>query len=131
MDRVPGSRSSATARATSASSAAVVTAQAATARAEARERARIEWAALRDRLATTTPSAVGRTVLAIAVIGVVVWAIGSTWPAFLPFAIGGLLAYAVLPIVDGLDRFMPRALAAALAMLGVLAAIVAVLVIVV
>ena len=107
MDLVPGARSSAAARAAT------------------------EWATLRDRLRTTTPSAVGRAVLATVVLGIVAWAVAATWPAFLPFALGGLLAYAVLPVVDGLDRFLPRTIAAAVAMLAVLGTIAAVLVIVV
>jgi predicted PurR-regulated permease PerM len=131
MDRVPGTRSATSARASSAATAAALTAERAAARARAKDRARTAWVDLRDRLATTTPAAVGRAVLTVAVVGAAAWAIGSTWPAFLPFALGGLLAYAVLPVVDGLDRFMPRALAAAIAMLGVLAALAAVLVIVV
>ena len=48
----------------------------------------------------------------------------------MPFAIGGLLAYAVLPVVDALDRVMPRSLAAVVSMLAIVGALIAVLVIV-
>lgn len=97
----------------------------------ARARARVAWADLRDRLATVTPAALGRAVLGIVVIAVVFSAVAGTWPALMPFAVGGLLAYAVLPVVDALDRILPRSLAAIVSMLGVLALIVGVLVIVV
>lgn len=97
----------------------------------ARARAAAAWSDLRDRLATVTPAALGRAVLAVTVIGAIVAAVAGTWPALLPFAAGGILAYAVLPVVDGLDRIMPRTLAAAISMLGVVALLVAVLVIIV
>lgn len=93
-------------------------------------RSRAAWADLRERLSTTTPAAVGRAALGIVVIAIVVGLIVGTWPVLLPFLIGGLLAYAVLPVVDALDRVMPRRLAAAISMLAVLAAVIAMLVIV-
>ncbi|MBP1705432.1 MAG: hypothetical protein H6Q36_1171, partial [Chloroflexi bacterium] len=48
----------------------------------------------------------------------------ATWPALLPFAVGGLVAYTIYPLVNTLDRFMPRVLAAALALAAGLAALV-------
>ena len=101
------------------------------ARAAARAHARAAWADLRDRLATVTPAALGRAGLGLAVVATVVAAVLATWPALLPFAVGGLLAYAVLPVVDALDRILPRSFAAVLSMLAVLALAVGVLVIVV
>jgi predicted PurR-regulated permease PerM len=102
-----------------------------TSRTAARQRSRAAWADLRDRLATVTPAALARAGLGVAVIAVVVSAVLGTWPALLPFVIGGLLAYAVLPVVDALDRVLPRSIAAMVSMLGVLAAIAAVLIIVI
>lgn len=58
-------------------------------------------------------------------------AVVGTWPALLPFVAGGLIAWAVLPLVDALDRVMPRPMAAVLSVLGVLAVFVAVVVAVV
>ena len=52
-------------------------------------------------------------------------AIGS-WPALAPFIVGLVIAYAVLPIANRLDRFMPRFLAALLAELVALAVLVGV-----
>ncbi len=100
-------------------------------RTAARARARAAWSDLGDRLATVTPAAVGRAVLGVAVIAAITLFAAGTWPALLPFAVGGLLAYAVLPVVDGLDRIMPRALAAGVSMLAIVAAVVLVFVIVV
>jgi predicted PurR-regulated permease PerM len=92
----------------------------------ARGRAAAEWAALRDRLRTVTPQAVGRAVL---VGGVVVGAFAvavATLPAIIPFLFGGVIAYALLPVVDALDRLMPRSLAALLSVVSVVAAVVVV-----
>jgi predicted PurR-regulated permease PerM len=102
-----------------------------TSRAAAKARARAAWADLRDRLATVTPATVARAVLGVVVIGLIATAVLGTWPALMPFVLGGLLAYAVLPVVDAMDRVLPRSLAAIVGMLGVLALIVAVLVAVV
>jgi predicted PurR-regulated permease PerM len=91
-----------------------------------RTRAAAEWAELRDRLLTVTPQAVGRVILTIvAAAGALALAV-ATWPAFLPFIIGGLLAYALLPVVDSLDRVMPRVLAAIVSVGAALLALVAI-----
>ena len=55
----------------------------------------------------------------------------ATWPTLLPFVVGGLLGYAVLPVVDALDRVLPRSIAAAVAMLGALAVVIGAFVIVI
>jgi predicted PurR-regulated permease PerM len=86
-----------------------------------RARARVAWADLRGRLATVTPAALGRVALTIVVLAVTIGMMVATWPALLPFVIGGLLAYTVLPVVNTLDRVMPRFAAAALSMLGIIA----------
>jgi predicted PurR-regulated permease PerM len=91
-----------------------------------RDHAAAEWAALRARLRTITPQALGRAALTIAAgVGMIALAV-ATWPALLPFIVGGIIAYGLLPVVDGLDRVMPRALAAVLAVGGTVLAIVAV-----
>ena len=97
----------------------------------AKARARAEWSHVADRLATVTPAAVGRAVLGVGVVLIVLAFVIGTWPTLLPFAVGGLLAYAALPLVDALDRVMPRVLAAALAMLAVVGVLVGVVLIVV
>jgi predicted PurR-regulated permease PerM len=90
------------------------------------ERARREWRALRERLAAITPRSVGRGLLAATVVAGAAWLSVATWPALLPFAIGGVLAYMVLPLVNVLDRIMPRALAAILGMLLAVGAVIAI-----
>ena len=100
-------------------------------RTAARARARAAWSDLGDRLASATPATLGRAVLVTAVIAGSVAVVVGTWPALLPFAIGGLIAYTVLPLVDALDGFMPRGLAAAVALLAVLAVVVGIFVVVV
>jgi predicted PurR-regulated permease PerM len=70
-------------------------------------------------------------VLTVAVIGSVVWLAVASWPALLPFMVGGLIAYVIRPIVDTLDRFMPRLLAALFGVLAVVAILVGIVVIVV
>ncbi len=97
----------------------------------ARERARAEWRLLGARLSTLTPQALGRGILAITVVLVAGWLAAATWPSLLPFAIGGLLAYTIYPLVGVLDRVMPRILAAALALGGGLAVLVVITAIVV
>lgn len=88
------------------------------------------WAEFRDGVASTTPQAIGRAVLTAAVVGGTVWVAAATWPTLLPFLVGGLIAYMLLPVVDALDQVMPRGIAAGLSVLGVLAVIVAIGVIV-
>jgi len=85
---------------------------------------------LRARLRTVTPQAVGRAALtAVALVGAA-WLASATWPALLPFVVGGLIAYQLLPLVDTLDRFMPRGLAALISVLAAVAVVVAIAVVV-
>ena len=91
------------------------------ARPEAKARARVRWARFRDRLESVTPEAIGRGLLAVAVIGIALDLAVASWPALAPFIAGAVIAYAVLPLANRLDRFMPRVLAALLAELVALA----------
>ena len=94
------------------------------------ERSRGEWRALRDGLVAIPPRAWGRGLVATAAIGASLWVAAVTWPALLPFAIGAVLAYMVLPVVNALDRVMPRIVAALLAILLALAVVVGIFVVV-
>ncbi len=76
------------------------------------------------------PKAVARGAIAAGVAALVAWLSIASWPALLPFAIGGVIAYVVLPIVNVLDRFLPRVVAALIGVLAFLAALVGILVIV-
>ncbi len=99
--------------------------------APALERSAAEWGLLAARLRTGTPQAVGRGLLGLVLAALGIWAAIATWPALLPFAAGGIIAYAVFPLVDRLDRFMPRLLAAALATGAAVAVVVGLLAVIV
>src|SRR3954469_22184100 len=88
-----------------------------------RAHAAAEWAALRDRLRTVTPQSIGRAALTVAAIGGGLWLATASWPALLPFVVGGVLAYALLPLVNSLDRGLPRSLAALASVVAALAVV--------
>ena len=89
-----------------------------------------EWQRLRAWTRTVTPQAIGRgTLVTLVAVGIASLVVG-TWPATLPFLVGALLAYAVLPLANALDKLLPRVVASGLAMLLVLAAIIGVFVVV-
>lgn len=81
----------------------------------ARSRARERWHVLADRVRTIRPEALAKGAIGIALIAVSIQLAAASWPALLPFIVGAVLAYAVLPIANRLDAFMPRVLAALLA----------------
>jgi predicted PurR-regulated permease PerM len=81
------------------------------------------WADLRGRLRTVTPQAIGRAGVVVAALAGGAWLTQATWPALLPFIVGGLITYQLLPVVDALDRVMPRFLAALISVLAVVAVI--------
>ena len=97
----------------------------------ARSRARERWHVLADRLRTIRPEALAKGAIGITLIAVSVQVIAASWPALLPFVVGAVLAYAVLPIANRLDRYMPRVLAALLAELLAVALLVGVVAVVV
>ena len=97
----------------------------------ARARAAARWSSAADRLRTVSPQALGRGLIALAVISAALATSVVTWPALLPFMVGAVLAYAVLPIANRLDRYMPRVLAAILAELVAVAILVGVIIVVV
>lgn len=88
---------------------------------QAANRGREAWRLLGLRLRSVTPTRLLRFLLVIAALAALYWLLANAWQALLPFFVGAILAYAVLPAVNWLDRLMPRRLAALLAMLGVLA----------
>ncbi len=93
--------------------------------------ARARWTGLADRLGTVTPETVARIVVGVVVLALVGWLAVSSWPALAPFVGGLVLAYAVLPIANRLDRLMPRVAAVLLAELVALAILVGVALLVV
>ena len=97
----------------------------------ARARAGVRWATLRNRLRTISPEALTKGGIAALVVGGATMLSVATWPSLLPFVVGMVIAYAVLPIANRLDRFMPRVIAALLAELVAVAILLGVLLIVV
>ncbi len=97
----------------------------------ARERARERWSVLANRLATIRPEALARGAIGLVLIGVSLALAAASWPALAPFVIGAVLAYAVLPVANRLDAFMPRWLASLLAELLALALLVGVVAVIV
>jgi predicted PurR-regulated permease PerM len=91
---------------------------------------RAEWARLWARVQSIPPKAVGRGALAVVVAAGTLWLAIGTWPALLPFAIGGGIAYVVLPVVNALDTFLPRILAALVGVVLFLAALVGIMIVV-
>jgi predicted PurR-regulated permease PerM len=77
------------------------------------------WRQVGMRLRAVTPSGLAHLVLVIAAIVAILWVMAASWPAVLPFVIGAVIAYAVVPVVGALERFMPRVVAAFLTMAGV------------
>ncbi|HVX29040.1 MAG TPA: AI-2E family transporter [Nitrolancea sp.] len=94
--------------------------------ASAKERAAAQWRRLGDAILTVTPSGVARTIFAAIAIVVPIWLAWASWPAIVPFIVGGAIAYAVLPLVNTLDRFMPRLAAALLATGSVILIVIAI-----
>ena len=84
-------------------------------------RAGEQWRRLGLYLRSVTPRDVLRLLLIALAVYAVWWLATSSWPALLPFVVGGVVGYAVLPIVNALDRVIPRPLAALLTMTGVIA----------
>ena len=83
-------------------------------------RARQAWNLVWLRLRSITPARLVRIVLVLAAFVGIIWLFWGTWPALLPFLIGGVVAYSLLPLTNWLDRFMPRAFAVTIALLTLL-----------
>lgn len=99
--------------------------------APAQQRAAGQWHAVGDHLRTITPSSIVRFTMVCAALLAVLWVLRASWPAPLPFFAGGAIAYIVLPLVNRLDRSMPRLLAALLAIVLVIVLLVGTTVLVV
>jgi predicted PurR-regulated permease PerM len=94
---------------------------------EAAAHGRQAWGRVGMRLRAITPSQIARFLLGAGVLALAGWLLSVSWVALLPFVLGGVMAYIMLPIVDMLDRFLPRWLASLLTMVGVTAVILLVL----
>jgi predicted PurR-regulated permease PerM len=66
------------------------------------------WSRLGDAIRSITPSALARFCISLFAISVIVWVLSKAWTALIPFQIGIVLAYLLLPFVNRLERYMPR-----------------------
>jgi predicted PurR-regulated permease PerM len=98
---------------------------------DARARAVGRWTALRERMQSISPESLTKGVIAALVVTAGLWLSVASWPALAPFIAGAVIAYAVLPIANRLDRVMPRVMAALLAELVAVAILIGVLLVVV
>src|SRR5688572_27862726 len=89
------------------------------------DRSRTRWRHLKLRLQSITPSGVARSLLVLGAAATVVWLLASAWFSLVPFQVGLALAYITLPLVNRLDRVLPRGMAVALVVLLELAAVIA------
>lgn len=85
------------------------------------QESRAAWQRLGQRVTSVTPKMLARFGLVAGLLVLVAWLISQAWIAFLPFLVGGVIAYALLPLVNRLDHYMPRFLAVVLALLPVVA----------
>jgi len=79
------------------------------------------WQRLWLRIQSITPSGLARFLLVIIALAGLLWLIASTFQSLATFVIGIMLAYITLPVVNWLDRFLPRGLAVLLVILGEIA----------
>ncbi|MGE5603957.1 MAG: AI-2E family transporter [Nitrososphaerales archaeon] len=95
------------------------------------DQSRQAWRNLWTKIVSITPKQAGRLVMGLIAVGAITWVAVASWPALLPFVVGGAIAYTVLPLVNALDKVLPRFLSAlvgvllALAVLGGLVYIIA------
>ncbi len=66
------------------------------------------WRRVQQRARTITPRDVARFAVVGGALVALAWLADQSWQSLIPFVVGGFIAYAVLPIVDRLDRIMPR-----------------------
>lgn len=85
------------------------------------ETAAAAWTGLFARIQRVTPKMVVRFALVVGLLALVGWLIANAWVALLPFLIGGSIAYALLPLVNRLDRYLPRIVAVVIALAPVVA----------
>lgn len=84
-------------------------------------RAQLAWQRLWMRVQSITPSSLVRFLLVLLALAGLLWLIVSAFQSLAMFVIGIMIAYITLPVVDWLDRFLPRWLAVLLVILGEIA----------
>src|SRR4029453_12498239 len=80
----------------------------------AERRARARWQRLGQRLRSVTPEGLVRFVLGGGALSIVIWQLWQARVVLTPFFAGLMLAYITVPLVNRLDRVLPRWLAVVL-----------------
>jgi len=88
------------------------------------QEAQAAWKRLGLRLRGIAPAGWVRFLLVLAAFVAAIWLIRTAWLGLIPFILGSVLAYIFLPLVNWLDRFLPRWLASLSTMLAALGLIV-------
>jgi len=79
------------------------------------------WNSLSHRAGRITPSMLARLGLLAGALYAIGWLVQRSWIALLPFMIGSIFAYIMLPVVNRLDRVLPRWFASVLVMSSIFA----------
>ncbi len=82
------------------------------------QKSKAAWRRLGLRLLSTTPSGLVRMLLLAGAVALLGWVLARSFVPLLPFVVGLLLAYITAPLVEGLDRILPRSLAVLLVIIG-------------
>lgn len=69
------------------------------------------WKRLGRSIGSITPGDTVRLLLVCVLLGGIVWLLQATWGVLLPFQVGAVLAYVLLPMVTYLERWVPRRVA--------------------
>src|SRR5690606_21010162 len=72
------------------------------------ERSERAWQQLALQLRSITPRRLVQLLIVLAVIVAVWWFVVNAWSSLLPFVIGLVLAYLMLPLVKRLEQWLPR-----------------------
>jgi predicted PurR-regulated permease PerM len=84
----------------------------------AERRARARWQRLGQHLRSVTPEGLVRFVMAAGALAIVIWQLWQARVVLTPFFAGLVLAYITAPLVNRLDRVLPRWLAVVLVVIG-------------
>lgn len=79
-------------------------------------RARAAWRQLGERISTISPAGLARLLLAAGAMLALIGLVWFAWGSLFPFVVGAAIAYVLLPLVNLLDRFLPRTIAVLLVM---------------
>lgn len=88
---------------------------------------RTSWRRLGANIRSINPSQAIRIVLVILALVVLAWLLWFTWAALLPFQLGVVASYLMLPLVNKLEQWMPRWAAVVIVFVGGLLGLIGIL----